>query len=155
MHALCCETTTVPCLSHVGVLSKRLNESSCFFAWRLFPTYPTVCYKQECSDIYKTKGTSLWHCVPNSGLRKFRHSISIVETCYQLSSRKVDAQSVINWTVVGQLSWQYLPATLDHCSLSQRLSCSVYSTIPSRGLISDSRYEYFRYQNWCKPRASK
>jgi len=25
-------------------------------------------------------------------------------TCYQLSSRKVDAQSVINWTVVGQLS---------------------------------------------------
>ena len=110
---------------------------------------------QENSDIYKNKGTSLWDCVPNSGLRKFRHSISIVETCYQLSSRKVDAQSVINWTVVGQLSWQYLPATLDHCSLSQRLSCSVYSTIPSRGLISDRRYEYLRYQNWCKPRASK
>jgi len=29
---------------------------------------------------------------------------SIVETCYRLSSRKLDAQSVINWTVVGQLS---------------------------------------------------
>jgi len=40
----------------------------------------------------------------NSGLRKFRHGISIIETCYQLSSRKVDAQSLINWTVVGQLS---------------------------------------------------
>ena len=26
------------------------------------------------------------------------------ETCYQLSSRKVDAQSVINWAVFGQLS---------------------------------------------------
>ena len=42
--------------------------------------------------------------VLNSGLGKFRHGISIVETCYQLSSRKVDAQSVINWAVVGQLS---------------------------------------------------
>ena len=29
--------------------------------------------------------------------------MSIVEACYQHSSRKVDAQSVINWTVVGQL----------------------------------------------------
>jgi len=29
--------------------------------------------------------------------------MSIVETCYQLSSRKVDAQSMINWAVVGQL----------------------------------------------------
>jgi len=56
------------------------------------------------SVISKNKGTSLWNFVLNSGLRKFRHSISIVETCYQLSSRKVDAQSVINWTVVGQLS---------------------------------------------------
>ena len=31
-------------------------------------------------------------------------NISIVEACYQLSSRKVDAQSVINWSVVGQRS---------------------------------------------------
>ena len=29
--------------------------------------------------------------------------ISIIKTCYQLGMRKVDAQSVINWTVVGQL----------------------------------------------------
>ena len=29
--------------------------------------------------------------------------ISTDETCYQLSLRKVDAQSVINWTVVGHL----------------------------------------------------
>ena len=40
----------------------------------------------------------------NSGLRKFRHGASIAEACYQLSSRKVDAQSMINWTFVGQLS---------------------------------------------------
>ena len=29
-------------------------------------------------------------------LEKFRHSISIVKASYQLSSRNVDAQSVIN-----------------------------------------------------------
>ena len=75
--------------------------------------------------------------VLNSGLRKFRHGISIVETCWQLSSTKVGAQSVINWTVVGQQSWQYLrqsTATLSHWS-----STSVYSTMPSRGMC-DSWY---------------
>ena len=55
------------------------------------------CYLQN-------KGTSFWNFVLKSGLRKFRHGISIVETCYQLGSRKVDAQSVINRAVVGQLS---------------------------------------------------
>jgi len=50
----------------------------------------------------QNKGTSLWKFVLDSGLRKYRHSISVVEARYQLSSAKV--QSVINWTVVGQLS---------------------------------------------------
>jgi len=78
--------------------------------------------------------TSLWDFAPNSGLGKFRHGISIAETCYQLSSRKVDAQRVIHWTSVGQLSWQYLRAPmLDHCSLSQWSSSSVYSTVSSTG----------------------
>ena len=53
--------------------------------------------------ISKNKRTSLWNFVLKSGLRKFRHGISIVETCYQLSSRMVDADSVIIWAVVGQL----------------------------------------------------
>jgi len=52
----------------------------------------------------KNKGTSVWNFVPNSELEKFCFGISIVDTCYQLSSRKVDAESVINWPVVGQLS---------------------------------------------------
>ena len=61
--------------------------------------------------------TSLCNFFLNFGLRNFRHGISIAETCCQLSSRKVDAQSVINWTVVSQLSWQYFRApTLDRCS---------------------------------------
>jgi len=51
--------------------------------------------------MYKNKGTALWNSVANSGLKKFCFGVSIVEMCYQLSSRKVGVQSV---TVVGQLS---------------------------------------------------
>jgi len=56
------------------------------------------------SGISKNKGTSLWNFVPNCGLRKLCFGIAIVETCYRLISSKVDAQSVIYWSVVGQLS---------------------------------------------------
>ena len=57
------------------------------------------------SGSYKNKGTSFWNFVQNSGLAQFCSGISIVETCYRLSSRKVDAHthSVINWAVVGRL----------------------------------------------------
>jgi len=79
-----------------------MNESNWFLACELISTRPTVLKGN--SVISKNKGTSLWNFVLNSGLRKFRHGISIVETCYKLSSRKVDAQSVINWAVVGELS---------------------------------------------------
>ena len=72
------------------------------------------CVKRKFGYLQNT-GTSLRNFVLKSGLRKFRHGISIVETCYQLSSRKVDAQSVINWAVVGQLSrWHFRAPTLDH-----------------------------------------
>ena len=50
------------------------------------------CVKRKFGYL-QNKGTSLSNFDLNSGLRKFRHGISIVETCYQLSSRKVDAQS--------------------------------------------------------------
>ena len=50
------------------------------------------------SGIAKDKGTSLWNFAPNSGPRKFRFGVSIVETT------KVDAPSMINWTIVSQLS---------------------------------------------------
>jgi len=99
--ALCLSVCLLVCLS-VCVLSKQLNESSRFLVWELPFTYP-ITFKGN-SDISKNNGTSLWNSVPNSRLRKFRHGISIVETCYRLSSTKVDAQSMKNWTVVGQLS---------------------------------------------------
>jgi len=38
----------------------------------------------------------------------FGLSLSIIKTCYRLSSRKVDAPSVINWTVVDQLCWHFI-----------------------------------------------
>jgi len=61
------------------------------------------------SHICRNKGTPACNFVRNSGLGgTFCFGKSIVETCCRLSSSKVDAQSVINWTVVGQLSWQYL-----------------------------------------------
>ena len=34
------------CLSQVGVLSKRLNESGWFLARELLSAYPTLCYKE-------------------------------------------------------------------------------------------------------------
>ena len=110
-----------------------------FGMWASF--HPSYTVLEGNSVISKNKGTSLWNFVLNSGLRKFRHGISIVETWYQLSSRKVNAQSVINWAVVGQLSrWHLRAPTLDHYSLSHISSSAVYSTILSHGSISDSWY---------------
>ena len=59
-----------PCLSQLGVLSKRMNESSWFLACEL-PSYTVL---KGNSVISINKGTSLWNFVLNSGLRKFpRH----------------------------------------------------------------------------------
>ena len=80
-----------------------MNESSWVF-WHVSFLPPVLhCAKRKFGYL-QNKGTSLRNFVLNSELRKFRHGISIVETCYQLSQRKVDAHSVINWAVVGQLS---------------------------------------------------
>jgi len=38
------------------------------------------------------KGTFLWNFVQNSRLRKFRHGISIVETCYRLIATTLNAR---------------------------------------------------------------
>ena len=131
------------CPSQVGVLSKRLNESNWCLTWEL-PLSVLYCVKRKFDYLQKYKNISLWNFFLNSGLRKFRQGIIDRRTCYQLSSRKVDARSLINWTVVGQLRWRYLRApTLDRYSLSQRLSSSVYSTILSRGSISDNWYLFY------------
>jgi len=92
------------CLSVTSRCSTKTAEriELVFGMWASF--HPSYTVLKGNSGVSKYKGTSLSNFVLNTGLRKFRHGISTVETCYQLSSRKVDAHSVINWAVVGQLS---------------------------------------------------
>ena len=103
------------CLSQVGVPSKRLDGSS----W-----LPSIYL------VYKNKGTFVTKLELNSRLWKFRHACHV--------DRLVDkAGRLARWTVVGQLSWQYLRRST--ASLSHRSSICNYSTTPSRGFICDVR----------------
>ena len=76
------------CVSQVGVLSKRMDGSSWLLAWRLLSTYLTLCYRDipVSGKIKVGYFPFLLNFVLNVRYRKFRHSISIVETCYQLNS---------------------------------------------------------------------
>jgi len=91
------------CLSVTSRCSIKTAEQIELFLGMWASFHPSYTVLKGNSVISKNKG-HLWNFVLNSGLRKFRHSISIIKTCYQLSSRKVDAQSVINWAVIVQLS---------------------------------------------------
>ena len=101
--ALCLSVSV--CL-HLSVASWSSIETDerieLVLAWELFSTYPACILRKF--GYLQSKSTFFWNFVPNSRLRKFRHGISIVEACYQLCSTKMDAQNVINWTVVGHLS---------------------------------------------------
>jgi len=59
------------CLAQVGVVSKRLNESSWFLAWEL----PSICPTLYCTNIRVPPKIRILPSkfVPNSGLRKFHH----------------------------------------------------------------------------------
>ena len=84
------------CLSQVCVLSKRLNEPGCFWVWNLPSIYRTLCYK-EIQVPSKIKvlppGTLVQTLNVETFATAYRSSKRVV---YQLSSRKADAQSVIN-----------------------------------------------------------
>ena len=135
-----CLCLYVVCMSQIGVLSKWINGSNCFLHGSFFrPILHCV--------VKKFRYLQKWgyfFLEPCPKLRKFCFDISTVEACYRLSSKKVNSPSVIYWTVVGHLSWQYLRAPIvDRCSLSQWSSSSAYSTIPSRGSVSDSWYLFY------------
>jgi len=121
-------------LSQVGVLSKRMNESRWVFFARVLPsTYTTLCYKeiQVPSKIRLLPSRSLLQTLDSENFATVYRSS---KRAINLARERWTPKSVINWTVVGQLSRQYLRApTLDRCSLSQRSSSSVYSTVLSRG----------------------
>jgi len=98
------------CMPQVGVLSKWMDESGWFLAWELsFDLSYSVLLGN--SGTFKNKGTSRWNFTPNSGHRKFCHSIQIIHSCCQLRPRKVDAQRVIHWTVVHQLKLTVPPSS--------------------------------------------
>jgi len=63
-------------------------------------------------ELVKTVG-SLYVCAECRLDSKISPRPSIVATCCQLDSKKLDTQSVINWTVVGQLSRQYRGDAVD------------------------------------------
>jgi len=77
------------------------KRNSWFLAWELPSTSTILCYK-EIQVPSKISVRPFWYFARNSSLKKFRRNISIAEACCQLSSRKLDAQSVINLVVVGQ-----------------------------------------------------
>ena len=92
------------CLSQVGVLSKRTNESSRFLE-ASFDVSSTVLKGN--SSIYKIRVFSFATESHTLDLGNFvMHGMPIVAKRRQPRSTKVGAQR--NWTVVGQLSWQYL-----------------------------------------------
>ena len=71
------------------------------FCYVLFNKYsiliPTIQRYKAIRVSPVNKDASYWNFHPNSGLRKFRHSTSIVTTCRQLSTIKMDAYSVVKW----------------------------------------------------------
>ena len=122
-------------VSQVGVLSKKHfietpERIVLGFGVELPSTYPTLCY-EKIRVPPKIKYIPL-HLCP-----KFRTGKNLLRHIDRRNlARQRQTLSVINWTVNGQLSWQYLRRST--ASLSQLSSGSVYSTIPSRGSICNS-----------------
>ena len=85
---VCLSVCPSVCLSQARIVSKRLDESSWFLAWRLPPTYPTLCF-EEISVSPKLEYFSLELCL-------IGHSNSIA-----LSTKLVDV-------VDGRACWRHL-----------------------------------------------
>ena len=64
------------CLSHAGIVSKQLHESSWILAYSLTLIYLTLHFQEN--RVSKNRGTSIWNFVPNSGLG---HGTSTVAEC--------------------------------------------------------------------------
>ena len=76
------------CLLQIGVLSKGTNESIWFLVWSLFSTSPTLRFKDiQVSTVIRVVPPS-GTLSPNSGLRKFRYRISIVERVVSLARER-------------------------------------------------------------------
>ena len=91
------------CLSQVGVLSKRLNESGWF--WHESFLRPMCCKEiQVTLNVRVLPSGTLLQAL---GLENFATAYRSSKRAIGLSSRMVDAESVINWTIVGQLTAKF------------------------------------------------
>ena len=99
----CLSVSVRVCPSQVGVLSKRMDGSSSFSAWRLHSTYPALhCRPME---IWMSPEIGvLWELYPKlRTFRKFRHGKSIV-----LSTRPVVVVVVVVVVVNGRACWRHI-----------------------------------------------
>ena len=87
-HLLSSCVCTSFCLSRVGIVSKRLDESSCILAWRFPSPYPTPCYKKSNLGISKIRALYVRNFVPSSGLKNFVAAKS--RSCCQQNSSTVE-----------------------------------------------------------------
>jgi len=106
-----------------GILSKRMNESSWFWALELPSTRPTLCSKKiRVSPKIRVLPSGTLSQTPDleNFASAYRSSKRVM--CYQLSSTTWRHSERDKLDIIGQLSWQYLRApTLDHCSWSHAI----------------------------------
>jgi len=125
--ALCLSVCLSVCLSQVGVRSKGMGGSA-FWHGTAFDQSYTVLRKFR---LFTKIRVLLLDFFLNSALIKCRHGTSFVECAINLARerwRRSEREKLYR-----RLSTELII----NCSLSQRLPSSVYSTILSRGSISD------------------
>jgi len=84
----------------LGSLLTPFYPRDAMLAWVL--AMALCLFVSVCVCLCVTSRTSLWNFVPNSGLRKFYFDFaSAYRSSKRVSSTKVDAHSMINWTAVG------------------------------------------------------
>ena len=114
-----------------GTGAKRnVCRGSCVSTGAKFPVAPVESASMD-SGIYKNEGTPTWNFFRNSGLRKFRQGTLIVERAIKLARERWrrSERDKLDRCLSTELIIIFRAPTLDHCSLSLRLSSSVYSTI--------------------------
>ena len=127
-------------MSQVSVLSKWVDGSSWFF-WHVAFFRPTLlCSIRKFTYLQKLGVLPSGTLSQTPDIEKFCFGVSIVETCYQFSSRKMDAHSVINWTQNGYSTQEFGNLQLRLCAVPPLPSrSSPYSSLGgvgvSRGVV--------------------
>jgi len=103
------------CPSQAGIISKRLDKSSWFVAWRLPFTYPTVCFK-EFGYLQKLGYFPLEHCPK---LRTSTMDAASRSRCQQNSSSSSSMVEFVDdtYTTIDE-SWMF---TTSRSSVTLRL----------------------------------